>query len=263
MADVFLCDNFLELTATPVPDSSAATGKWETNSLATIPTPYDPVNYIDDLEPGENTFVWVLESADCQRYDSAVVVVYYEPVPQTQTDQYDFFNNQGIENNFTDNDIFDENNDAINLLYTPNILGFNDLGNGEFQFYPPGWFTGKDSLMYEICPPNCPDIYCDTAIVQFNVLPANDRPNVITPNGDLYNPCFVITELEDNPDLYPNNKLVIINQAGDVVYQTMNYKNDWAGTNKNGQPLPATTYYYFFDFGTGISINGEILIIKD
>ncbi|MFI5195626.1 MAG: PKD domain-containing protein [Chitinophagales bacterium] len=64
-------------------------------------------------------------------------------------------------------------------------------------------------------------------------------PDVITPNGDGYNDVWVI----DGLYLYPNNMVQIFDKWGDLLYEKTNYKNDWAGTGKNGL-LPDGTYYY-------------------
>ncbi len=60
-------------------------------------------------------------------------------------------------------------------------------------------------------------------------------PNVITPNGDGYNDRFVISGIEK----YPGSQLFILNRDGQVLYQTLNYQNDWSAQN-----LPDGTYFY-------------------
>ncbi|GAB4254381.1 MAG: hypothetical protein Kow0079_10630 [Vicingaceae bacterium] len=51
------------------------------------------------------------------------------------------------------------------------------------------------------------------------------------------NDYFVIK----NAELYPDNKLMIYNRWGNLIYQTTNYKNDWDGSDKE-----EGTYYYIF-----------------
>ncbi len=72
---------------------------------------------------------------------------------------------------------------------------------------------------------------------------------VLSPNGDGVNDFFVIQGLSR----YPDNKLVIFNRYGDVLYEMENYDNSWGGTaNKkviggNGDHLlPSGTYFVFF-----------------
>ncbi len=60
-------------------------------------------------------------------------------------------------------------------------------------------------------------------------------PNVITPNGDGYNDKFYIKGL----DLFPGSSLTIIDRNGKLIYQSMNYKNNWQATS-----VPSGSYFY-------------------
>lgn len=60
-------------------------------------------------------------------------------------------------------------------------------------------------------------------------------PNVFTPNGDGRNEYFEIKNLIS----YPENKLLIYNRWGDLVYEAANYANTWNGSN-----LTPGTYFY-------------------
>ena len=64
-------------------------------------------------------------------------------------------------------------------------------------------------------------------------------PNIFTPNGDGKNDKFVIKGLQQGA--YPENKLVIFNRWGKVVYEKINYQNDF-----DGEGLPDGVYYYVF-----------------
>lgn len=63
-------------------------------------------------------------------------------------------------------------------------------------------------------------------------------PNVFTPQGDIYNQYFEITNIE----LYKNCKLTIVDRWGKVVYQATGYKSDW-----DGDGLVTGVYYYELD----------------
>jgi gliding motility-associated-like protein len=73
-------------------------------------------------------------------------------------------------------------------------------------------------------------------------------PNGFSPNGDGENDVFVI----DGAELLPDNKLTIINQWGDVLYEASPYENDWEGENSKGHgskeatKLMDGTYFYIF-----------------
>ena len=62
-------------------------------------------------------------------------------------------------------------------------------------------------------------------------------PNIITPNGDGYNDVFIIKGIDQTE----RNRLIIRNSSGTIVFQTVNYKNDWGAPN-----LPDGTYFYQF-----------------
>jgi len=77
-------------------------------------------------------------------------------------------------------------------------------------------------------------------------------PNVITPNGDGYNDFFVIT----NGDKYPNNKLVVFNRWGKIVFEQTNYDNKW-----DGDSLAEGTYFYIFYYLDN-AYNGSLTVIR-
>jgi gliding motility-associated-like protein len=89
-------------------------------------------------------------------------------------------------------------------------------------------------------------------------------PDIITPNGDGRNDEFIIPDLEENPNKYPNNDIVIFNRWSQVVYKARPYQNEWRGTNQNGQDLPEGTYYYVLTLRDGIKnvIEGSVLIVR-
>ena len=72
-------------------------------------------------------------------------------------------------------------------------------------------------------------------------------PNGFTPNSDGHNDQFLIQGL----DAYPGNLLTVINRWGNVVCERLNYKNDWAGENSTGEPLPNGTYFVILSIDNG------------
>lgn len=84
-------------------------------------------------------------------------------------------------------------------------------------------------------------------------------PNVLTPNADGKNDTWFIRNIE----LFPSNKVRIVNRWGDNVYQSQYYNNEWDGTFSGGK-LPAGTYYYILDLGDGWGIfKGDVTIIRE
>lgn len=80
---------------------------------------------------------------------------------------------------------------------------------------------------------------------------SNNNNILISPNGDSLNDFLVFDEVNN----YTHNKLTIYNRWGNLVYETLNYKNNWDGTS-NGRAtlnkeskLPTATYFYYLELG--------------
>lgn len=79
----------------------------------------------------------------------------------------------------------------------------------------------------------CGIIVSDDVTFEFLRAENFELPNVITPNGDVYNQKFVVDERLDSP------RVVIFNRWGAEVYADEKYGNTWEGEN-----LPPGVYYY-------------------
>ncbi|WP_020529691.1 cadherin domain-containing protein [Flexithrix dorotheae] len=92
-------------------------------------------------------------------------------------------------------------------------------------------------------------------IIEKTELPVN---NYISPNGDGLNDFWEI----QNVELYSDYELLIFNDKGELIYQTTNYQNDWAG-EYNGQQLPSGVYFYsLHNDETAISFKGSISLVR-
>ena len=65
-------------------------------------------------------------------------------------------------------------------------------------------------------------------------------PNVITPNGDGKNDRFFIIGLNN----YPNTQVYIMDRNGQVVYESLDYQNNWDASN-----MLEGTYFYRIKLG--------------
>lgn len=84
-------------------------------------------------------------------------------------------------------------------------------------------------------------------------------PNALTPNGDGKNDTWFIKNL----DLFPENKVTIVNRWGDIVFKSKNYNNDWSGEYGGGK-IPPGTYYYILDLGGTWGIfKGDVTLIRE
>ncbi len=83
-------------------------------------------------------------------------------------------------------------------------------------------------------------------------------PNVISPNGDLNNDTWVL------PLIYTtgtNTEIVILNEQGKTVFQTMDYQNNWPVDDLNLSSVNQV-YYYIITTTNGKVKKGSLTIIK-
>ncbi|WP_300666979.1 Ig-like domain-containing protein, partial [Fluviicola sp.] len=127
--------------------------------------------------------------------------------------------------------------------------------DGTYTYTPNNGFAGNDTVIVQICDDGTPlPALCVNDTIFITVNPKGKTPDIkvpqaFTPDGDGVNDAFVIAGAEN----YPNNKLIIYNRWGNVVYETDGYQNDWKGISTSkldiigGDELPTATYYYIFD----------------
>ena len=77
--------------------------------------------------------------------------------------------------------------------------------------------------------------------------------DVITPNGDGINDTWIIEGIDN----YTTNTVQIFDKWGDMVYEKMNYNNDWSGKGKGGNLLPDGTYYYLVKLNSINLLGGQ------
>ena len=106
---------------------------------------------------------------------------------------------------------------------------------------------------------------CDTAKVTIDIYDGPVWiPEAISVNGDGQNEFFVIRGLES----YRPSSLVIYTRAGQLIYKSLDYQNDWSGhalnsTLKDGEQLPTGTYYYVLHLGgTDRYIKGFVYLLN-
>ncbi len=122
-------------------------------------------------------------------------------------------------------------------------------------------FVGYDTVVYTVCHPACANI-CDTAMVRIFVTSGLEAqaPTGFSPNGDGINDAFVVLGLEN----YPEAELTVFNRWGEMVYQSMNYANDWMGESNGprtlaGDQVPDGTYFFVLKLGDQFdTINGHV-----
>ena len=101
-----------------------------------------------------------------------------------------------------------------------------------------------------------------TGIVEDKRYPCLSERIVITPDGDGLNDEFIIFCIGELPD----NHLEIYNRWGQLVFETDNYDNSWAGTAMNGEVLPEGPYYFILEYTTpdgAVQERGSLTIITE
>lgn len=76
----------------------------------------------------------------------------------------------------------------------------------------------------------------------------------ISPNDDGYNDFLDLTFLNDRTGI---KKLQIFNRLGTMVFEQVNYTNQWKGQQSNGNDLPTGTYFYVIDLAGNDSVYGQ------
>jgi gliding motility-associated-like protein len=83
-------------------------------------------------------------------------------------------------------------------------------------------------------------------------------PNVFTPNGDGANDQFAIRGL---PEM---SHLIIYDRLGRIVFESMDYEQDWDGTDRKGRVLPPDTYWYHLILSeTNESVKGLVYLKRE
>ena len=120
--------------------------------------------------------------------------------------------------------------------------------NGTITYTPTVSRPSRDMFIYQICDEVN---LCASAKVIIDIYDSGiTAPEGFSPNGDGSNETLVFLGLEN----YPLSRLHVYTRAGQLVYQSEDYKNDWdAKINTNpklsGQIVPTGTYYYILQLG--------------
>lgn len=134
--------------------------------------------------------------------------------------------------------------------------------NNPRQQAPQAWMRLDSTTFYVIgaSPEGC--LGLDTVFVYW--LPKHTEPaldsvmNTITPNGDGKNDVLDLAEVQYKDAC----RLIVYNRWGAEVYRADPYRNDWGGTNQDGELLPAGTYYFYLINGLEIRYRGAVTVLR-
>jgi gliding motility-associated-like protein len=164
------------------------------------------------------------------------------------------------------NNDYDSRNDmdkrTLSIIRKPEYGTTHINRDGTVTYSPTTQKPGIDQFVYQIC--DSVNV-CDTAKVTIDIYDGPVWiPEAISVNGDGQNEFFVIRGLES----YKNSTLVIYTKSGQLIYKSMDYKNDWSGqalnsSLKDGERLPTGTYYYVLRLGgTNRYIKGFVYLLN-
>jgi len=112
-------------------------------------------------------------------------------------------------------------------------------GDGSITYVPQGKNTGSDTFIYQVCDTLN---FCASARVTIEIYDSGVKiPEAFSPNGDGENDFLVFPDLPQN---HPNSQLYVYTRSGQLVYQSLNYLNNWDGRMASHQLVPTGTYYY-------------------
>lgn len=248
---------------------SGTTGAWTSDFVANVLNPDENSSTVEQLVSGDNPFIWTLSTADCPSYSSDTIIIQKAGTPQANNDQViREIGEQILSIDVTFNDDLNNVEEWEVTFLVPDEGGFQDLGNGVFEYPISASFAGSFQIDYSICNMLCP-ILCDTASVSIVIEDLNNPrqftfPNGITPNGDGVNDTLVFDDVEVETIENTDSELIVFSRWGGVVYQSKPYLNDWNGVNQSGKPLPAGTYYFIYrqNLAQGIVYKGDITILR-
>ena len=202
---------------------------------------------------------------DCAEAKLVIEVLDYDYKPQCVDDHVDLLRDTETEIAFLNNDL-ELDDPPLTIEIISDITNGSSRLNSNNSITPlfDRFFLGQDSILYQVCDANGD---CSMATIYVAVVVDNSlkiyMPNGISPNGDGLNDTFVIPDLST----YTEMELTVMDRWGNLVYQNLEYNNNWDGIankgNFNGQILPNGAYYYLLKVdGLSKNLTGFIYISK-
>ena len=137
---------------------------------------------------------------------------------------------------------------SVRILEQPTRGNAKLNTNGSITYTPTGRLAGRDKFVYEVC--DAVNL-CASATVYIDIYDSGIIvPEGFSPNGDGANEFLVFRGLEH----YPKSQLYVFTRAGQPVYRSDDYLNNWDGSTfksslTNVILLPTGTYYYVLKLG--------------
>lgn len=232
------------------------------NGTVTI-TPISGPNHGSITISPNGNFTYTATNPNYSGYDTVLVTICVGTVCATNTIMITVYPNLGNDSGsntpggtVTGNVLDNDHGTGLTINTTPitNPSGGTVVlnPNGTYVYTPNTNYCGLDSFAYQACDISVPPL-CKTAWVYITI-PCEDVvsvPEGFSPNGDGTNDVLVVKGISK----YPDNKIVIFNRWGNVVFEGNADLNKWdgksnAGTKIGGDDLPVGTYFYILDLKT-------------
>ena len=201
---------------------------------------------VTPTSPGTSTYIFtVIDNFGCTYQDSMTVsasgpLAQYEVVPSSPQPI-------GVIAQFTDTSI--PNGTTVtgwSWDFGPDLPGSTDQ-NPTMVFPEPGTYpvtltiTSVDG--------------CQSSVTYDYVIIPSDVviPNVFSPDGDEYNEALEF----ENAQFYNNNHLQVYNRWGQMIYESLNYRNTW-----RPRDVPEGTYYFIFAMADGREWAGHVTLLR-
>lgn len=81
-------------------------------------------------------------------------------------------------------------------------------------------------------------------------------PNVFSPNGDEFNQIFL--PVFSDPQLVTEYKLVIYNRKGEIIYESLDFRQGWDGSQFGREAQPGT-YTWTVEFRYSDEENSQLI----
>lgn len=246
-------------------------------------------NLVAEFTPSEHAFVYVgdtLQQSGVTPNNFSEPVVYrVRSADETDTTFYKvhvlWFNHEPLWISLSDT-LIDENyeKDAFVGYFSTRDSDFTDIhayslvdGPGDydnFRFYIDGnkllldqdvYFETTTTFTIRVCTDDGKGGEFERSMkIVVKYLSQHDEiraGRIISPNGDGLFDTWTI----QNPGLYRDCDIYILNSAGEIVFQSKGYETEWDG-RYNGKDLPIGAYYYIVRFPDGKTFKGTISLIR-